>query len=845
MLNSTTLNNDVKQATESTDPPASDTQETPLATKYPDIADLGGAFYKAIYEQSSDGLMLLEERRFIDCNQRALELIGRTKEEILGKTPWDISPPTQADGQSSKAKALAFILKGETGERPIFDWTHSTSTEQPVEVEVSLSRIPHGRETALMCQLRDISERKQAEQTLKQSEAQYRHIIEDQLDFIVRWLPDGTRTFVSDSYCKYFGQSREELLGTSFFPLIVPEELQSVRRKIETLSPQNPIAFDEHRAVSASGEVRWQQWIDRARFDEHGKITVLQSVGRDIHDRKMAEEALRISEEKFSKAFHCSPEAIIITKIEDGSIMEVNEGFERISGFKAQEVLGRTTLEIGIWPEPIQRQQHIQTLKKQGHLKDAEVVYKIKSGELRNCLTSAEMIEIDGESCLVSVTRDITEAKRATAALQHQATHDALTDLPNRNWLKAYMEELIDEQDANTGFALLLIDLDRFKEINDTLGHQTGDTILKQIGPRLTPLLGYLNGDLARLGGDEFAIIIKSTRNKADVEVAANDLLKALEQPFYFEGMRLEVGASLGIACFPEDGDNSHTLLRCADVAMYVAKEKAVGYEFYHTEEDRHSTRRLALMSELRTAIIDDQLRCYFQPKLDLNSQKITGFEALVRWQHPVHGLIPPVQFVPFAELGESIRPLTYWMLEQAIRKCRDWHQAGKQFSVSVNLSTRNLLDEGCLERIKQLLNHYKLEAHYLEIEITESSLIKDPERVLKNITRLHETGIKLSIDDFGTGYSSMSYLKRMPLHALKIDLSFVTHMLENKHDEIIVKSTVNLAHNLGLNVVAEGVENQATMDMLRRFGCDTAQGYFIAKPLAPEQVDDWLKDNS
>ena len=714
-----------------------------------------------------------------------------------------------------------------------------------IDIEVSLSRIPHGRNLALMCQLRDIRNRKQAEQALIQSESLFRNVIEDQLDFIVRWLPDGTRTFVNDSYCKYFGQSREALLGSSFYPLIVPEEQQTVQRKIETLSPKNPIAFDEHRSISASGEIRWQQWIDRAFFDEQGNITELQSVGRDIHDRKMAEEALRISEEKFSKAFHCSPEAIIITKIKDGTIIEVNEGFERISGFKTQEVLGRSSLEIGIWPEASQRQGHIEVLQRQGYLKDAEVMFKVKSGELRDCLTSAEMIEIEGEACLVSVTRDVTEAKRATAALQHQATHDALTDLPNRNWLKTRIEQLIGAAaDNQQAFALLLIDLDRFKEINDTLGHQTGDTILKQIAPRLTPLLDYLNGDLARLGGDEFAIIIKNTHDKADVEVAANDLLKALEQPFYFEGMRLEIGASLGIARFPEDGANTHTLLRCADVAMYVAKEKAVGYEFYHAQEDRHSTRRLALMSELRTAITEDQLRCYFQPKTDLASGKVSGFEALVRWQHPEHGLIPPGQFIPFAEMGDSIRPLTYWMLEQAIQKCRAWHQQGNTFSVSVNLSTRNLLDEGCQERIEHLLKRHQLEARYLEVEITESSLIKDPERVLKNITRLHETGVKLSIDDFGSGYSSMSYLKRMPLHALKIDLSFVTHMLENKQDEIIVKSTINLAHNLGLNVVAEGVENQATMDALRKYSCDTAQGYFIAKPLAPDQVDQWLEEN-
>ncbi len=802
---------------------------------------LEDSFYRALYLHSNDGIMLLQNGRFVDCNQRLLQLLGRKRKQVVGHTPADISPPQQADGQDSKTKARDYVSRGLKGERQIFEWIHTRGDGSPIDIEVSLSKITHQGQAALLCHLRDITQRKRIENALKEREEQYRRIVQDQLDFIVRWLPDGTRTFVNDAYCRYFGKSRQELVGENLFPLIPPQQQQAVRDKIAALTPAQPLASDEHQAVTPSGELRWHHWLDRAFFNDAGHIVALQSVGRDIHDKKMAQEALRISEEKFSKAFHASPEAIIITRIEDGTILEANEGFTKISGYSIGETIGKSTLTLGIWANPMQRDEMLSIIRQHHSLRDFETKIRIKSGEIRDCLTSAEVIDFNGEGCLVSVTRDITDTKKITRALEYQATHDPLTGLYNRNWLKTRIDELVAR---DTPFALLILDLDQFKEINDTLGHHTGDHLLKQVGPKLKHTLEHLNGELARLGGDEFAMVLHDTCNQDDVASAAAETLKALEKPFYFESMRLELGASLGIAFFPEDGRDTHTLLRCADVAMYVSKEQRYGYSFYQTDIDRHSTRRLALISELRNAISDDQLRLCFQPKINLDSMELIGFEALVRWQHPQHGLIPPAQFVPFAELSESIHPMTYWVMENAIRECRKWHQRGHMISVSVNLSTRNLLNQDCSEKLETLLDRYGLAPEYVEFEITESALIKDPERVLKNLNRLHRTGAQLAIDDFGTGYSSMAYLKRMPLHALKIDLSFVTHMLQDKQDEIIVKSTINLAHNLGLTVVAEGVENRPTFDALRGCGCDVAQGYFIAAPLPQSELEAWINNN-
>lgn len=393
---------------------------------------LDNTFYKALYQLANDGIMLLQNERFLDCNQRMLELIGRRREEVIGYTPWDISPTHQPDGQDSINKARDFIKRGLAGERLLFEWLHSRNDGTQITFEISLAKISYKHHGALLCHMRDISKRKLIEAALRKSEEQYRRVVQDQLDFIVRWLPDGTRTFISDSYCDYFQQSKEEIIGTSFYPLIPPDQQAKVKARINALTPDKPVSTGEHLVITPLGEKRWQHWVDRAFFDKNGNVTELQSVGRDIHDKKMAEEAIRISEEKYSKAFRCSPEAIMITNAKDGRIIEVNEGFERNTGYLASDAIGRTTLGLGLWADSRQRRTLLKALNKKGYIKDLEIQVRIKSGELRDCFTSAELIEINHEQCLVSVTRDHTENKKFTAELEHQATHDALTGLHSR-----------------------------------------------------------------------------------------------------------------------------------------------------------------------------------------------------------------------------------------------------------------------------------------------------------------------------------------------------------------------------------------------------------------------------
>lgn len=441
-------------------------------------------------------------------------------------------------------------------------------------------------------------------------------------------------------------------------------------------------------------------------------------------------------------------------------------------------------------------------------------------------------------------TKDVTVRKRYEQKLEHISLHDALTGLPNRTNIYQQIERFYAQQGPLQG-ALLLIDLDRFKEINDTLGHQVGDRLLQLIGPRIKSEMTDIEGTIARMGGDEFAIFLPHIRHQQHAVVFAHRILDALRLEFDLEVFCAEISASIGIALAPAQATNVSELVRFADVAMYYAKEQMSGIAVYNPEFDPHSPKRLTMVSELGRAIREDQLCLYYQPKVRLDNKSFYGFEALLRWNHPELGFVPPNEFIPIAEVTSLIHPLTAWVLEKSIAQCRLWHSQGLQVSVAVNLSARNLLDENMPKLVRNLLQKYELPAGALELEITESSIMSDPARALRVLQQLHELGTQLSIDDFGTGYSSLAYLKKLPVQTLKIDYSFIRNMLEDKQDELIVESTIHLAHSLSLKVVAEGVENAALIDRLSNMGCDEAQGYHIGRPMPLAQIDTWMAESS
>jgi diguanylate cyclase (GGDEF)-like protein len=444
----------------------------------------------------------------------------------------------------------------------------------------------------------------------------------------------------------------------------------------------------------------------------------------------------------------------------------------------------------------------------------------------------------EDEALFVAVVHDISARKAQQHELEHQALHDALTELPNRRMIIEHLDRVLAAaKAAGQPLALLLLDLDRFKAINDTLGHEVGDRLLRAVADRLRATLGDAT-IIGRLGGDEFAAILPPPCGGAQAAAAARRIMQALAEPFEIDAVALDVAASIGIALYPDHADDQARLLRCADVAMYAAKQQGGGVASYDREKDDNSVRSLVLTGELRRAIETRSLFLAFQPKVDLRSGRVCGVEALSRWVHPVHGFIPPDQFIPHAERTGLIQPLTQWCLETALERIVELRAKVPELSVAVNLSTRSLHAGDVPKTIEGLISKWGIRPEGLTLEVTESALMEDPQRSLDVLHRLSALGLRLSIDDFGTGYSSLAYLKSLPVDELKIDKAFVMHLHEDERDAKIVRSTIDLAHGLGLQVVAEGVETEAHVAALAAFGCDVGQGYLFSKPLP---VDQWL----
>jgi diguanylate cyclase len=438
--------------------------------------------------------------------------------------------------------------------------------------------------------------------------------------------------------------------------------------------------------------------------------------------------------------------------------------------------------------------------------------------------------------------RQAAENQHQAAESQHQALHDALTGLPNRTLLRDRITQAIHQADRElVPAALLLIDLDRFKEVNDTLGHHHGDQLLIQVGERLRGRLREVD-TVARLGGDEFAVLLPKIATAEGAVAVAGKLQAAFDEPFRLDDLALEVETSIGIALYPEHGSDPDELLQHADIAMYVAKDTHAGFVLFDPSLDQHSPRRLALLGELRRAIDHQQLVLHYQPKVDAHTGQMLGVEALVRWQHPEYGLIPPNDFIPLAERTGLIGPLTHYVLDAALHQCREWRQAGHELAIAVNVSARSLLDLAFPDQVASLLARWELPARLLVVEITESTIMTDPTHALEILGQLNAMGVQIAIDDFGTGYSSMAHLKTLPVHELKVDRSFVSHMTSSTSDAVIVRSTVDLGRNLGLRVVAEGVEDPQTLQELDALGCDAIQGYYISRPVPAEDLIHWFE---
>ena len=456
-------------------------------------------------------------------------------------------------------------------------------------------------------------------------------------------------------------------------------------------------------------------------------------------------------------------------------------------------------------------------------------------------------VNVAAGDMVIVVARDIGRQRAQQLVIEHQATHDDLTGLANRHHLQEHLTQAIEAARRDgTRVALITLDIDRFKDINNTLGHDIGDRLLQQMADRLRHIAERPDM-VAREGGDEFAVLMPQA-NFEDAQALARRILGSMEQSFEIGGddaipaQSFMLDVTIGIALFPEHGSDANHLIQHADVAMYQAKRLNSGFAFYEAGQDMHSMERLSLMGELRRAISDSEMELHYQPIIDIAARRLGGVEALVRWNHPTRGLLYPDSFIPLAEHTGLIRALDRWVVEAALQASQAWAQAGLDLGVSVNLSVGSLHDVQIAPWLIEQLQRYSIPATRLQVEVTESAMMTEPERAEEVLTRLAATGVSIAVDDFGIGYSSLSYLKRLPLHKIKIDKSFVINMAESDDDTMIVHSTIELAHNLSLSVVAEGVENAQSWSLLKALRCDAAQGWHIAKAMPADALGPWIK---
>jgi len=598
------------------------------------------------------------------------------------------------------------------------------------------------------------------------------------------------------------------------------------------------------RPIAALRDALWQA----GKGDRNIKLAVNRrdEIGELSAVFNRMQQQLSATEARIGAVMTSVIEPIVI--IDDhGLIEQVNPALEQTFGYRENELIGRSVSVLMSAGDRPEHERAIEQYLLKGRGSASERSREIECLRHDGTLFSAEItiseMHVDDSCRFICIVRDISERKAYLDAIEYQALHDVLTGLPNRVLLLDRLRQSArGASRTQQPLALLVIDLDHFKQVNDTLGHHNGDIILKLAAERMNTVLRS-SDTVARLGGDEFAILLPAT-DRAQAEQIAEKLRAVLEQPCELEGHTFYVGASVGIAMYPEHGVDDVSLMQHADVAMYVAKRAKSGHAVYQEGQRHGSLPQLSLMNELRAAVDNNELRLCYQPVINLKSGSISGVEALVRWQHPTKGLLYPNAFIPLAEQTGLIGPLTLWVFEQAMLQSSEWESLGLELRVSVNLSARSLHDARFPGQLTQLIDSAGIQAERLRLEITESAIITDPEYTANMLNNLSKMGVRISIDDFGTGYSSLAYLKQLPVDEIKIDRSFVTHMLEDESDEVIVRSTIDLAHNIGMKVVAEGIEQQAVYDRLVALGCDAAQGFHMGRPLSPAAFLTWLKSS-
>ncbi|WP_411562485.1 bifunctional diguanylate cyclase/phosphodiesterase [Pseudomonas shirazensis] len=821
-----------------------------------------------------------------------------------------------------------------------------------------VSMIEQGQRSVMRGLMIDISETKRTEHALRLSEQKFASVFQQCPDILlIARHSDGCLLEVNEAFEEQIGLGPNQVIGRTATELGLWGVSGSGPSVLERLH-LGGIRNLEMSFRRSNGEL-FTGLTSAETFDLDGTRALVVAV-RDISQLKETQQRLQISEEKFAKAFHASPDGLLLSRQSDGLLLEVNEGFCRLTGYNLDPRLDQTSLDLGIWVDLNERKLLLSKLKKDGFVRDFSCHIRRSDGQIRLCELSARPLPIAGADCMLTIARDITERhlmqeklqlaatvfentaegvlitdtdqritavnrafseitgyseiealgqtprllasgqhdsafyvamwhqltaeghwqgeifnkrknselypswltisavrnsereithfvavfadisslKHAQAKLDYQAHHDPLTGLPNRALFENRLHAALQcSQVSNRQGAVLFLDLDRFKHINDSLGHPVGDLLLKGIAQRLKEQVRDVD-TVARLGGDEFIILLPGLHKPSDASAIANKLLACFSAPFQAGEHEFFTSASIGISLYPQDGSDVASLIRNADAAMYRSKAKGRNrVEAYTRDLTAQASVRVALENELRRAIERNELSLCYQPKLSLKTQNLVGAEALIRWNHPTFGDVSPEHFIHLAEENGTILQLGDWVLEQACRQMQQWQKRYQPFGpLSINLAGAQMRQPHLAKRIEQLLKTYQLKAGDLQLEITENFIMSQAEEALSVLHQLKQLGVQLAIDDFGTGYSSLSYLKRLPLDILKIDQSFIRGLPDDPHDAAITRAIIALGRSMQLTIIAEGVENQAQQHFLAAEGCEQIQGYIVSLPLPPEE---------
>ncbi|MFC7514972.1 EAL domain-containing protein [Herbaspirillum sp. GCM10030257] len=795
------------------------------------------ALLDAMVHNALDGIIVIDAHEIVHAwNPEAERIFGWPSEEAVGKALnalvglSGLSMGKRRDAGFDPSKRMHAAARHKDG--------------KPLTVELAIASVDVGAQTLFCIAIRDMTLAMVAEARLRNNHAQ----LKQELDACQRMLdttPDvicainasGAFVQVSAASQRLWGYAATELIGRPAFELVHPEDRKKYNDTIRRLCLGETTSIQpfENRFVHQDGHPIHVSWTANwSESDQH-----LYCVARDITELRHSTRRLAEREQRFESLFEHHPDGVFAFDI-NGNLISANKAFAQLTGYSAAE-LSTMSLRAMVAPESLKIVDQHFIEATEGNASSFETMGLRKDHSKYDAhITVVPIIVDDAVVGVHGVARDVTHSKDYERRIEHLATYDGLTGLPNRNLLDDRIKHAIVQAERQGGrVGVLFLDLNRFKIVNDSLGHDKGDILLRIMADRLKQCIRE-SDTVARLGGDEFVIVLEDVRSPEDVIGIARNLLTVIEKPVTLEGHDFSVSSSIGCSLYPKDGNDAATLLRNADLAMYEAKASGGGsFRFYKADMNERVKARLMHERQLRLALEREELVVYYQPRVDINSNKIVGAEALVRWHHPERGLVPPNEFIPLAEEVGLINELGEWVLKTACQQNRFWQEAGLPgLKVSVNLSPYQLAPDSTITHaVRKSLTQSGLDARWLELEITESSLMQNVESTLTKLAEIRDAGVSISIDDFGTGYSSLSYLRRLPVDTLKIDQSFIRDISGSRDDAAIVSATIALAHTMQLKVVAEGVTSEEQIRFLEEHDCDEMQGFFLSPAVPPDEM--------